>query len=142
MKTITTLTVRYAETDRMGIVHHSNYPVWFEAGRTDFLRQAGMSYSDIEKRGVLLPLYELTCRYKSPARYEDEVAVVTRVKTLSRVRLILSYDVFLLKDNSLLASGETLHAFTDASLRPLNAEKAVPDIYRLLKQALDTPDSP
>jgi acyl-CoA thioester hydrolase len=67
----------------MGIVHHSNYAVWFEAGRTDFLKQTGVSYSEVEARGVLLPLYEITCRFKSPARYEDEVAVVTRIKELS-----------------------------------------------------------
>jgi acyl-CoA thioester hydrolase len=137
MKSIITLTVRYAETDRMGIVHHSNYPIWFEAGRTDFLRQTGVSYSEVEARGVMLPLYELTCRFNSPARYEDEVAVITRIKALTRVRLILSYDVLLRKDNTLLASGETLHAFTDASLKPLNAEKAIPDVYRLLREALD-----
>ena len=135
MQSITKLTVRYAETDQMGIVHHSNYPVWFEAGRTDFLKQAGASYSDVEARGVLLPLYEVHCRFKSPARYEDEVAVVTRIKDLTRVRLILSYEVILERDGTLLATGETLHAFTDKSLRPLNAERAVPDVYALLKQA-------
>jgi acyl-CoA thioester hydrolase len=135
METTTKLTVRYAETDQMGIVHHSNYPVWFEAGRTDFLKQAGASYSDVEAQGVLLPLYELTCRYKSPAKYEDEVAVVTRIKELTRVRLILSYEVILQRDGTLLASGETLHAFTDRTLKPVNAEKAAPELYRLLREA-------
>ena len=141
MKTLTKLTVRYAETDQMGIVHHSNYPIWFEAGRTDFLRRAGASYSDVEAAGVLLPLYELTCRYKSPARYEDEIAVYTRIQELSRIRLILSYDVVLLKNGTLLASGETHHAFTDPSLKPLNAEKAIPDVYKLLSLAQAAPDT-
>lgn len=136
MKTETILTVRYAETDQMGIVHHSNYPIWFEAGRTDFLKQTGVSYSEVEARNVLLPLYEITCRFKSPAKYEDEIGVITSLKELSRVRLILSYEVINRKNNTLLATGETLHAFTDKDLRPLNAEKAVPDIYALMKAAL------
>ncbi|SHI12883.1 acyl-CoA thioester hydrolase [Sporobacter termitidis DSM 10068] len=139
MKTKTKLTVRYAETDQMGIVHHSNYPVWFEAGRTDFIRQTGVSYSDIEARGVLMPLYEIACRFKSPARYEDEVTVVTSLKELSRVRIILSYEVVRDSDGALLATGETLHAFTDKGLRPLNAERAAPDVYKLLKAALEVP---
>jgi acyl-CoA thioester hydrolase len=117
----------------MGIVHHSNYAVWFEAGRTDFIKCAGISYSALEARGVFLPLYEITCRFKSPAKYEDEIAVITSLKELSCVRLILSYEVFNLKTNALLATGETLHAFTSSSLKPLNAERVIPDVYALMK---------
>jgi acyl-CoA thioester hydrolase len=135
MTTSTKLTVRYAETDQMGIVHHSNYAVWFEAGRTDFIRQTGISYSEMEARGVLLPLYEIACRFKKPARYEDEVTVVTALKALSRVRIVLSYRVLRDADGMLLAEGETYHAFTDAAMKPLNAERAIPDIFALLKSA-------
>ena len=137
MNTETKLIVRYAETDKMGIVHHSNYPVWFEAGRTDFIKQTGISYSEMEAAGVLLPLYEITCRFKHPARYEDEIVVVTKLKSLSRVRLILSYDVFETENGELLATGETMHAFTDAALKPLNMERAAPKIYALLKKAAE-----
>lgn len=137
MKTVTRLTVRYAETDKMGIVHHSNYPIWFEAGRTDFIKQAGISYSDLEALGVLLPLYEVTCRFKSPAKYEDEVAVITRLKEISCVRLILSYEVVNMHTNALLATGETLHAFTDSSLKPINAQRVIPDVYTLLTASQD-----
>lgn len=142
MTSKTRLTVRYAETDQMGIVHHSNYPIWFEAGRTDFLRKAGMSYSSAEACGVLLPLYEISCRYLSPAKYEDELAVFTRIKKLTRVRLILSYEVVRETDGALLATGETMHAFTDASFRPLNAERACPGLYALLLNALESADAP
>lgn len=136
MKTETRLTVRYAETDQMGIVHHSNYAVWFEAGRTDFLKQTGVSYSEVEARGVMLPLYEITCRYISPARYEDEIAVITSLRELSRVRIILSYEIKNIRTNALLATGETLHAFTDGNMKPLNAEKAIPDVYAQLQSYL------
>jgi len=70
----TRLVVRYAETDQMGIVHHSNYPVWFEAGRTDFIKGIGLPYSKIEEKGILLPLIELKCCYRGAARYEDEAS--------------------------------------------------------------------
>ncbi|UOO37805.1 acyl-CoA thioesterase [Oscillospiraceae bacterium CM] len=130
----TRLTVRYAETDKMGIVHHSNYPIWFEAGRTDFLKKLGFSYSEVEKRGILLPLYEITCRFKHPAYYEDEIRVLTSLLKLSGVRLVLAYEVKN-RDDLLLATGETLHAFTDKALKPVNAERAAPALFNVLKSA-------
>ena len=68
MQAETKIITRYSETDQMGIVHHSNYAVWFEAGRTDFFKKVGFSYKEIEGRGILLPLYEMNCKFKSPAR--------------------------------------------------------------------------
>jgi len=136
MQTETTFTARYAETDQMGIVHHSNYTVWFEAGRTDFLKKAGASNTSIEARGVSLPLYGMNCRYKSPARYEDEIMIVTRLKQVSHIRLCFSYQVLNAADHKLLATGETMHAWTDRALKPVDAEKAVPDIYSMLSKAV------
>ncbi len=137
MNTETRLTVRYAETDQMGIVHHANYPIWFEAGRTDFIKQTGITYSEMEAKGVQLPLYEVTCRFKRPARYEDEITVITKLKHLSRVRLILSYEVVITKTKTLLATGETLHAFTDSALKPVNMERTAPEIFALLQAVAD-----
>lgn len=136
IQTETRFTARYAETDQMGIVHHSNYTVWFEAGRTDFLKKAGISNTSIEAKGVLLPLYGMNCRYKSPARYEDEIMVVTRLKQVSRVRLCFSYQALNAADHKLLATGETMHAWTDRTLKPVDAEKAAPDVYSMLSQAV------
>ncbi|MDQ2086252.1 thioesterase family protein [Herbivorax sp. ANBcel31] len=130
----TNLTVRYAETDQMGIVHHSNYAIWFEAGRTDFLKNIDVSNSSIEKKGLLLPLYEMKCKFISPARYEDEVVIETTLKKVSRVRIIFSYQVFNSISNRLLAKGETMHAFTNKNLKPLNAEKNIPEIYSILRK--------
>lgn len=136
IQTETRFTVRYAETDQMGIVHHSNYAVWFEAGRTDFLRKIGFSYAGMEAKGVLLPLYEMNCQFKSPARYEDEILIVTKLKQVSRVRLCLTYQVLNAENHKLLATGETMHAWTDRDLKPVNAEKAVPDVFSILSQAV------
>lgn len=137
MRAETKFTVRYAETDQMGIVHHSNYAVWFEAGRTDFLKKAGISNTSIEAMGVLLPLYGMNCQYKSPAKYEEEIIVVTMLGQISRVRLIFSYQVFNAADHRLLATGETMHAWTDKALKPIDAKKAIPDIYSVLSRVVN-----
>lgn len=132
METITTFTVRYAETDQMGIVHHSVYPIWFEAGRTDFIRQAGISYSEIEKKGLLLPLIQLTCNYMSAAKYEDAVTVATSLRSMTFTRLRMSYTVKVEGSPGIIATGETLHVWTDLNLKPLNLKKNFPELYELL----------
>ncbi len=137
MQTETRFTVRYSETDQMGIVHHSNYTVWFEAGRTDFLKNADVSNSSIEAKGVLLPLYEMSCKYKSPAKYENEILIITCMKSISRVRICFSYQVFNAETNQLLAVGETKHAWTDKLLKPVNAERAIPEVYSVLSKIYD-----
>lgn len=139
MRAETRLRVRYAETDQMGIAHHASYAVWFEAARTEFLRRAGMPYSEVERRGVRMPLYSLTTRFLAPARFEDELSVVTRIERLTRVRLVLGYEVYRARDGALLATGETCHAFTDKELRPVDLRKTAPDLYALLEESAENP---
>lgn len=129
--------VRYAETDQMGVVHHSNYAVWFEAGRTDYLRKTGMSNSEIEARGMMLPLSKLNCTFKSPAKYEDEVIVKTRIKKMSCARVEFEYEVINSEDGKILAVGETIHAWTDKKFKPINIEKRAPEVYRKIAQTLE-----
>ncbi len=128
------LIARYAETDRMGIVHHSHYAVWFEAGRTDFLKKAGVTYSSLEAMGFMLPLYEMNCKFKRPAQYEDEILVITKISFMSPVRLHLSYQVINSANSKLLVTGETMHAWTDKTFKPVNAQKAIPEIYLMLNR--------
>jgi len=132
MEIETKLTVRYAETDQMGIVHHSNYPIWFEAGRSNYLKALGVANTTIESKGVLLPLYDMNCQFKSPAKFGDEVIVKTSIKDISRVRLSFSYVVLNAMTEKIIATGETMHAWTDKDLKPINAEKSIPEIYRNL----------
>lgn len=134
--TETEIVVRYCETDQMGVAHHASYVVWFEAGRTDFLKKLGLKYSDVEKQGVLLPLIGLKCRFINPARYEDEIIVRTRLAEIGRVRIAFNYDVVIKEGMIHAASGETTHAWTDKSFKPLNIEKRMPELYSLLKGAL------
>lgn len=136
MQMETRLTARYSETDQMGIIHHSNYAIWFETGRIEFLKKAGTSNIDIEAKGVLLPLYEMSCKFKSPARSEDEIIVITSLKQISRVRLCFSYQVINALNHKLLATGETMHAWTDKTLKLCNVEKKVPSIYSRLRNVV------
>jgi acyl-CoA thioester hydrolase len=130
----TKLVARYSETDQMGIIHHSNYAVWFEAGRTDFFNKLGLSIRNIEERGILLPLYEMNCKFKSPARYEDEIIVKTKLESIAKVRVIFSYQVINADNEKILATGKTMHAWTNKYLKPINAETSIPDVYSLLCQ--------
>jgi len=126
----TKLTVRYAETDQMGIAHHSNYAVWYELARTDFVRKNGMSYSEMESSGLALPLIGLTCKFILPAHYEDELIVKTKMGKLTPVRMVFEYEVY--KDGKLINTGSTEHVVTNSNLKPINLKKENPKIYEFL----------
>ena len=132
------LEVRYAETDQMGIVHHSNYPVWYEVGRTDFTREMGMPYDKIEENGVMFPLLGLSCKYIKAAKYGDTVIVETKVTRPNMVKVEFSYKVFRESDGELLNTGSTVHGMVTKALEPLNMKKEKPEIYQLLVSAMET----
>lgn len=133
----TRLTVRYAETDQMAIVHHSNYPIWYEAGRTEFTKAMGIPYSKIEEEGVLFPLLELQCKYIQAAKYGDVVIVETSITKLNMVKVEFSYKVYRESDGVLLNTGSTVHGMVTRELRPINMKKQKKEIYALLEQALE-----
>ena len=108
----TKIVVRYAETDQMGVAHHSVYPIWYEAARTEYIKAFGMSYSQMEQMGIMLPLVELSSRYIRPAHYEDELKVTVSVRLLTRVKIEFYYEVWNQK-GELINTGTTLHAWTD-----------------------------
>nr|WP_274388690.1 thioesterase family protein [Brevibacillus agri] len=124
--------VRYGETDQMGVVYHTNYLNWFEVGRTELIRNAGLTYRELEERGVLLPVTDASLSYKKPARYDDVVEIQTRVKELSAVRLAFAYDIIRVSDQELLVSGETIHVFTNAELKPIRLSRTEPEVYAWL----------
>jgi acyl-CoA thioester hydrolase len=112
------LRVRYAETDKMGVVYYANYFVWFEVGRTDLLRQSGWDYREMETEGFALPVIEAQCTYRESAKYDDEIDVHTRGEMLSPVRVKFTYQVLRASDAATLATGTTVHATLDRSGRP------------------------
>jgi len=107
-----TLRVRYAETDAMGVVYHTNYLVWFEVGRGEYMRQAGGSYDEFERRGYYLPVTEIGARYLAPARYAELVTVRTWVEELKSRKLRFGYAVVKQADGQVLATGFTEHICT------------------------------
>ena len=114
-----TFRVRYAETDAMGIVHHANYLVWMEMGRTEFMRHFGFTYRELEEMGVLLPVVELGIKYKQSARYDDEIRISTWVEEMSRVRLRIAYKIERVRDGALLTEAFTVHTYMDKEGRLL-----------------------
>ncbi|MCD6527748.1 MAG: acyl-CoA thioesterase [Desulfuromonas sp.] len=120
---ISEVIVRYAETDAQGVVHHATYPVWFEEGRSDFLRKIGVPYSDWEQQGYFVVVVDLNTRYLAPAFYEDRLQVVTRLERIKKRLMEFSYQVFN-QHQQLLAQGSTRHLIVDADKQPcaLNGE--------------------
>lgn len=136
MKNETVITARYAETDQMGIIHHSVYPVWFEVGRTNFIKMLGVTYSQLEHDGVMLPLCDLSCKYIQPVHYEDEVIIETGVSKVSFAKIEFSYRVLMKDSKKLMASGSTTHGFVNSeTFRPINIKKVNPDMYTKLCNA-------
>jgi acyl-CoA thioester hydrolase len=124
-----TLRVRYAETDKMGVVYYANYFVWFEVARTDLLRSLGWSYREMEAAGVSLPVIEAHCEYLRPARYDDELDIRTEGRLLSPVRMEFVYRVRLRADDSVAATGRTIHASLDASGRPCRLPDRIREVF-------------
>jgi acyl-CoA thioester hydrolase len=122
---ISRVRVRYAETDRMGVVYYANYFVWFEVGRTDLLRESGWNYRDMEAEGFGLPVIEAHCSYRQSAKYDDEIEVRTTGEMLSPVRIKFSYEVVRAADAATLATGTTVHATIDRDGRPCRLPERV-----------------
>ena len=123
----TTLNVRYAETDQMGIVYYANYLVWFEVGRVAWCKAKGFHYAEMESRDKrYLMVAEASCRYKAPARFEDDIIVRTSLAKATDRVIRYSYEIYRKRDGQLLVTGETAHVVTDMSFRPTR----LPDHYR------------
>jgi acyl-CoA thioester hydrolase len=114
----TKIRVRYADTDRMGVAYYANYLVWFEVGRTEWLRESGWTYREMEEGGVSLPVIEAHCEYRMPARYDDEIEISTAATVLSQVRIRFDYEARLTGTSALAAAGHTVHASLGVDGRP------------------------
>jgi acyl-CoA thioester hydrolase len=125
-----TVRVRYGETDQGGVVYHPNYFLYFEAGRTELLRAAGVVYSELEKSGVFLVVTEASCTYRSAARYDEELRVVTKVDHVGKATVGFSYRV-LGPTGALLAEGRTVLASVDSAKNPVRLPKTVADLLRI-----------
>lgn len=137
MISVTKILPRYAETDQMGIIHHSAYAIWYEQARTDFFNQIGMRYDDIEKKGIMTPLIELNCKYKRPAYYNQEVEIKTKIVELTPVKFTLEYNIFDSEEN-LINVGRTTLAWADRkTFKIINLKKVHPVMYQELEQLVE-----
>ena len=127
--TTSSVRVRYAETDQMGVVYHSNYLIWFEIGRTDWLRATGWTYREMEAEGIQLPVIEVHCEYRTGARYDDDVEIQTRAQKVSAVRVQFDYKATRRADGALLATGYSVHAVVDGTGRPQRMPARVKDLF-------------
>lgn len=126
--------VRYVETDRMGIVHHSVYPIWYELARTDLSKLAGFPYSKMEEEGLMTPLIELSCKYFSPAYYDDELIITATVSKLTPARIVFYYEIFRNNQEKPINTGYTVHAIVNKDMKPVNTKKFFPKIYETMEK--------
>jgi acyl-CoA thioester hydrolase len=138
------LRVRYQETDQMGVVYHANYLNWFEIGRTEWIRSRGMTYEELEKRGLLLPLTDAEIKFRLPARYDDQLAVYTKMIEYSNVRVKFASEIrrqthVKAPDQAeeplgeLLVSGETRHVWVNRAWKAVRIDKEAPDLFKLIQ---------
>ncbi|MCD8390901.1 MAG: acyl-CoA thioesterase [Firmicutes bacterium] len=126
----TYLTVRYAETDMMGIVHHSRYYPWFEIARGDYIKKSGVSYRSLEDMGIMMPLSQSGAKYHGGLKYDDEVMITCVMEKLTVARCRFKYEVYKLPETELKTTGYSEHGFVDAkTFAPINIKKTHPDIW-------------
>jgi acyl-CoA thioester hydrolase len=147
--------VQYKDTDQMGVVHHGNYIIWFEVGRTEWMRHFGMAYHRLEEAGVLLPVTDVNISYRKSARFDDCISIFTKIKKYSPVRLEFAYEARKISEEDfnqstedyaaapfgeLLAKGTTTHMWVNQEWKPVRLNKANPDVYAIVQNNCKLPD--
>ena len=129
--------VYYYETDKMGIMHHSNYIRIFEESRVDFMEKAGMPFEKIEELGLMMPVLSVSCKFLYPLRFDEPFAVYPAVTKFTGVRLEVSYTVKSLVSGKICAEGSSSHCFTNTELKPVSVKKAFPDVYKIFAENIN-----
>lgn len=122
---------QFYETDKMGIIHHSNYIRWFEEARMDFLVKMNFPYSRMEKEGIGIPVLGINCEYKAPVRYEDEILIYPTITYYNGIKMTVQYHILNAATQKLLTIGESKHCFTNMDGRPVNVKKIIPELHEL-----------
>jgi len=126
----------YYETDQMSIIHHANYIRWFEEARIDFLERIGIPYDEMERRGLLIPVLGVSCKYKKAFRYGDTFRICMKIQDFKGVTVSVTYEVYHKESGQLHATGTSEHGFVDSNLMPVNIKKIYPDIYECFVSAI------
>lgn len=126
-------TALYYETDKMAVVHHSNYVRWLEEARIDFLNQIGLSYDEMEKSGVMIPVLSVSCQYKYAVRFNETVCVKMKMEDFSGLKFKISYRVTDKETDEIRLIAETSHFFVDNDFRPIRIKNVAPKVYDTFK---------
>ncbi|MNT53373.1 1,4-dihydroxy-2-naphthoyl-CoA hydrolase [compost metagenome] len=121
--------INYYETDKMGVVHHSNYIRFLEEARCQFLVDVGLPYELIEENGIMMPVVGVSCEYKYPVTFGDNIVIKTRITDFTGVRYKIQYQITNKENGNLVVNAETRHCFTDFNLKPVNSKKSFPEMY-------------
>jgi len=132
----TKIKVRYAETDQMGIVHHSNYYIWFELARTEFFEAIALPYDLIERDGIMFPLVESSCIYKESARYAENLIIKAWIEEIKGMKFTFLYQVIREEDKRVLAIGKTIHVPVDKNMKLINLKKKNPRLLETIKAVI------
>lgn len=129
--------INYYETDKMGIVHHSNYIRFLEEARCKFLNDIDLPYSKLEEMKIMIPVLEVKCEYKHHVTFDDTILIKTKISTFTGVKMIVSYEIINKQTNELVMTAETKHCFTNDNLKPINLKKYNEDGYNKLITVLE-----
>ncbi len=124
----------YYETDRMNVIHHSNYIRWFEEARIHFMSQIGYSYDRMESEGVMMPVLSAECQYKNSVKFGDTILIQTAITELTPIKMCIQYVVTEKETGKLCAKGATSHCFTDNSMKPIRVNKKFPELYEIYSE--------
>lgn len=128
---------KYYETDQMGIIHHSNYIRWMEEARIEILKQAGISYKEMEEKGIISPVLAVTCEYKSMVHFDDEVLIYVKLSKYNGVKFEVEYEMRDKITGELRTSGRSNHCFLDGSGRPLSLKRSFPEVDKKFVALMD-----
>ena len=128
--------VYYYETDKMSVMHHSNYIRIFEEARVSYLQQAGMPFEDIEAKGLMMPVLSVECRYKRPLVFDEPFAVYAKIVKFNGATLHMEYRIISRKSGELCAEGTSSHCFTDMDMKPVRTKHSYPEVYQIFADYL------
>jgi len=126
--------VKYYETDKMGVTHHSNYIRWMEEARVYFLDKIGYNYKKLEDDGIVSPVIGVECEYKAPSTFDDKIEIQVDIEEFKGVKLVFKYTMINLKSGELVAEGRSKHCFLDKNNKPIILKKEFPELDEKLKE--------
>lgn len=129
--------INYYETDRMGIVHHSNYIRFYEEARLDWMEQKGMSYFGVEEQGMMIPVMFVDCQYLVPLRFGDEIEIAVKLARFDGIKMEFSYELYQRETGTLCTTGRSGHCFLDDQMKPIRLKRQFPEIYQIMLDALE-----